>query len=145
MLRQTKLCRPRRRGVVARASRPCESCNRHTGETPARRPCHYRLKTRLPEYIAKHIPGWKPVLLHARQQRFERALGTERVAGAAEMFSNHHELGVVVLPIVESTVRRWPVQRRLAHGFQIVIRGVPVAPLVPMKNPLRVSVDNKTA
>ena len=33
-----------RLSIVARASRPCESCN-----TRARRPCHYRLKTRLPE------------------------------------------------------------------------------------------------
>src|SRR5207237_7238230 len=26
--------------LQARTSRPCESCNQHTGETPARRPCH---------------------------------------------------------------------------------------------------------
>src|SRR5439155_25006380 len=36
--------------VVARASRPCVGCTILT----ARRPCHYRLKTRLPESNAKH-------------------------------------------------------------------------------------------
>jgi len=43
--------RPRRFQHSGRASRPCESCNRHT----ARRPCHYRLKTRLPGPNAKRI------------------------------------------------------------------------------------------
>jgi len=39
--------------------RACESCNRHTGVspggTPAGRPCHYRLKARLPESNAAEL------------------------------------------------------------------------------------------
>jgi len=57
-----------------------------------------------------------------RQQRLQAAMVTKRFVPAAEMFSDHHQLGVVILPIVELVfcVRMAPTQTSngLSRGHQ---------------------------
>src|SRR5437762_7180815 len=59
-------------------------------------------------------PLFRHSILPARQQRLERALLAERLARAAEAFSDHHQLSVVILPIVEAFGGWLFVQRLLA-------------------------------
>jgi len=55
------------------------------------------------------------VISFLREQRPERALVTTRLACPAKMFSHHHQLRVIILPVIQPRCTGFLVQRRLAQ------------------------------
>lgn len=78
------------------------------------------------------------------QKAFQRAGVALGVLGTAEVFSDVHNLGVVVLPIVQSVFLGRIGQLGLAKTFDLIIVGVFLNPAVPRKDSLGVGVDDES-
>lgn len=77
------------------------------------------------------------------QKTFQRADIASRVLGTAEIFSDVHNLGMVVLPIVQPVLLGKISQLGLAKSFDLVIVGGLLNPAVPRKDSLGVGVDDE--
>src|SRR5438094_3592530 len=93
--------------------------------------------------MAPTPPSLRRPAAFPRQQRLKRALAAKGIARATEMFAHDHELGVVILPVVEAPGGRLFAQGDLAKRLQIIIPGFGLAPAVPMKNPSGIGVDDE--
>lgn len=77
------------------------------------------------------------------QKAFQRADIASRVLGTAEIFSDVHNLGMVVLPIVQPVLLGRIGQLGLAKSFDLMIVGGLLNPAVSRKDSLGVGVDDE--
>ena len=78
------------------------------------------------------------------QKAFQRAGVALGVLGTAEVFSDVHNLGVIVLPIIQPVFLGRIGQVGFAKSFDLMIVGVFLNPEVPRKDSLGVGVDDES-
>src|ERR1035438_2857055 len=66
------------------------------------------------------IRTWDLVIL-SRQERLERAFVATRRARPAEMLPDHHQLRVIILPVIQPRRAGLLIQRRFAKRFQFIV------------------------
>ena len=94
-----------------------------------------------PLVLAGRGLGFRP---EGGQKAFQRAGAALGVLGTAEVFSDVHNLGVVVLPIVQPVFFERIGQLGLAKSFDLMIVGGFLNPAVPCKDSLGVGVDDES-